>query len=181
MGTPRNCRGVLKSNLFSPRGVAKFSAGCKIERKFSGIPSIQRIAGYNNFFRLMILECSCLLVNNKIWLFLKILTVQLTQLCEICLIILKNKIQGFGKTLTNKQRFYFHTEIGVDFAHQIYASMGTIEFIRKNIKVGSRKYLVDGTFRVVPRLFKQLLVISIEYMNNVNSFNRFFMGIITGE
>lgn len=81
---------------------------------------------------------------------------------------MESTIESFGKTLTNRNQFYFETKVADNFAHQIYASMATIEFIENNIGEGSRNYLMDGTFKIVPKPFKQALIISIEYKNNVS-------------
>lgn len=77
-------------------------------------------------------------------------------------------VDSVGKTMTKQNRFYFDTKVGDGFAHQIYASMTTIKFIEDNIDVESRNYLMDGTFKIVPKPFKQCLIISIEYKNNVS-------------
>lgn len=73
-------------------------------------------------------------------------------------------LDEFGKNLTKKFPFFIHGEVNDQFSYQIFASNQTIEFIKRNIAIGQRKYLIDGTFKVVPKPFSQLLIISIEYI-----------------
>lgn len=77
-------------------------------------------------------------------------------------------IECFGKALTNNNKFYFDTKVGNNFAHQIYGSMATIKFVEENINACARNYVLDGTFQIVPKPFKQVLIISIEHNNNVS-------------
>lgn len=93
--------------------------------------------------------------------------------------------QKFGKSMNNKHVFYSGSVIKKLFAFHVFASMAIINFIKEKILVKDRKYLIDGTFKIVPRQFAQLLTISIEYKNNVcycyrillRYFNRFHLKI----
>lgn len=67
-------------------------------------------------------------------------------------------VKSFKTTLTNRDQFYFDTQIDEGFGYQIYASTATIKFIEDNIDAESRNYLMDGTFRIVPKPFKQCLI-----------------------
>lgn len=74
----------------------------------------------------------------------------------------------YGKTLNKERILYIGSVIEEEFSFHVFASLATIEVIEKNISPEQRKYLMDGTFRMVPRAFKQLLIIAIEYKNDVN-------------
>lgn len=76
-------------------------------------------------------------------------------------------IEQFDKTLTKKNRLYVDSEVNDTYSFHIFMSHSTIEFIKEHINVGERFYLMDGTFKVVPRKLSQLLIISIEYKNEV--------------
>lgn len=71
------------------------------------------------------------------------------------------------KALTNENPFYINSELSNACSFHVFGSMKTIEFIKQNIDVGQRNYLIDGTFKVAPRNHYQLLIISIEYKNKV--------------
>lgn len=58
--------------------------------------------------------------------------------------------------------------IGKGYAYKIFGSLAIMEFIERHIKPEARNYFLDGTFSVVPKPFKQLLTISIEYKNSVS-------------
>lgn len=75
----------------------------------------------------------------------------------------------FGSTL-DKRHKYFGSVVKTLFAFHVFVSFTVIEMIKKHIskeQAQKRRYLMDGTFRVVPRKFNQLLIIAIEYKNDV--------------
>lgn len=76
-------------------------------------------------------------------------------------------VEHFGRNMSKQVKFYIGSEVKTLFAFHVFASMKVVNFIKKNIACEDRKYLIDGTFKVVPQKFAQLLVISIEYKNNV--------------
>lgn len=80
-------------------------------------------------------------------------------------------IQQYGYNLEKDFRFYIDTVIENDYAFTIYASHFAINFLEKNI--GSRHYLMDGTFDSLPSEYYQLLIIAIEFRNDVSSFHSF--------
>lgn len=52
-----------------------------------------------------------------------------------------------------------------EFAYCIFASEAIMQGINDNISAGQRRYLIDGTFKVVPLgCFNQLIVIYIQYL-----------------
>lgn len=71
----------------------------------------------------------------------------------------------FCETLDKSKRLYVDTVESEGYSFCLFASFGTIDFITQNIS--QRRYLVDGTFKVVPSQFYQLLIISVEFMNDV--------------
>lgn len=80
----------------------------------------------------------------------------------------------YGLSMNKQERFYAGSVVRALFAFHIFASFSTINFIKKYIAPGKRNYLLDGTFKIVPtpsKLFSQLLIISIEYKNDVSVIN----------
>lgn len=78
--------------------------------------------------------------------------------------------ESFGKTLDKRHKLYFGSVVKALFAFHVFVSFAAIDFIKKHIskeQQQKRRYLIDGTFKVVPRKFNQLLIIAIEYQNDV--------------
>lgn len=87
---------------------------------------------------------------------------------EIAAELKKPDIQAqFGKTLNNGDKFYVDSVVTKRYSFHLFASFAVINFIKKNISPHQRFYMMDGTFRVIPKKFNQLLIISIEYKNKV--------------
>lgn len=82
-------------------------------------------------------------------------------------------IEKYGYTLDGSNRLYIDTVIKEQYSFCIFASFAVLNIVRSNIKPEHRRYLIDGTFNVVPRSFYQLLIISIEFENNVSSISSF--------
>lgn len=80
-------------------------------------------------------------------------------------------MEKYGYTLENDARFYAGTVSKSKYGFTVFASEFVIKFIEKNIAPKSRRYLMDGTFDKLPSPFYQLLIISIEYQNDVSNFN----------
>lgn len=86
----------------------------------------------------------------------------------------------FGKTLDKRHKLYFGSVVKTMFAFHVFVSFSVIDMIKKHItadKQQKRRYLIDGTFKVVPRKFNQLLIIAIEYKNDVRIICYFFYNI----
>lgn len=76
----------------------------------------------------------------------------------------------YGLTLDEQRPFYAGSVIKENkYAFHVFASFGIIDLVKKHIPPNQRKYLMDGTFKIVPRRFRQLLIIAIEYKNNVST------------
>lgn len=70
--------------------------------------------------------------------------------------------QTSHKTNTEKNQFYRTTHVNDEFGYSIFASQRCIDLIEANYPVNERRYNMDATFKVVPRLFYQLLIIYFE-------------------
>lgn len=75
--------------------------------------------------------------------------------------------EQYGSTLNKQHPFYVDSVIKKHFAFHVFVSFAIIDLIKKFIKPGQRNYLVDATFKIAPRQFKQLLILSIEYKKQV--------------
>lgn len=80
-------------------------------------------------------------------------------------------IRDHGYNLDGTARLYVDTVLTEDYVFTIFASNDIIKIIKQNIEPMKRKYLLDGTFKVVPNQFYQLLIIAIEFKNDVRSIN----------
>lgn len=81
----------------------------------------------------------------------------------------------FGYNLSGNDRFYINTvHIPDEYSFSIFASIQSIKLMGEVIATNKRNFLLDGTFKVVPRSeFYQLLIISIEYKSDVIYFSLF--------
>lgn len=77
-------------------------------------------------------------------------------------------MEKYGHTFDGDSKFYFGTEIQKDFAFTVFASEFVINFVKNNITPRRRRYLMDGTFDSLPKGYYQLLIICIEYANDVS-------------
>lgn len=75
----------------------------------------------------------------------------------------------YGFNLRKTKRFYIDTIVnGSDF-FTVFSSQQIISLVKKFIKPEERKYLTDGTFKIVPlNSYYQLLTINIGYKNDVS-------------
>lgn len=74
----------------------------------------------------------------------------------------------YGYTLDGNAKFYMDTIAESDYQFTVFCSDFVRQFVEKNIDVGSRKYLIDGTFDNLPVGYYQLMIVSIEYQNDVS-------------
>lgn len=88
-----------------------------------------------------------------------------------------NILKEFGANLEGDADFYINTVVEEEFAFTIFASKFVIDFIEKNIEPSSRSFLMDGTFDSLPNAYYQLLVISIEFNNDVSKNISIYMSI----
>lgn len=76
---------------------------------------------------------------------------------------------GRSRYIPNAPFFRHVFDASDDFAYCIFASQAIMDLITTNISVKDRKYLIDGTFNVVPKgEFNQLLIIHVEYIGKVS-------------
>lgn len=86
------------------------------------------------------------------------------------MIIKPEYMSKYGYTHDGESRFYIDTVVTPDYEFIVFASHHTINFIKSNIPPESRNYVADGTFNSLPLGSYQLLIIAIEFQNDV-SFN----------
>lgn len=78
-------------------------------------------------------------------------------------------INRYGNNLDRTENFYIDTVIlNEQYAFCLFASHSMINLVRQNIEPKRRKYLIDGTFSCAPKMFYQLLIITIEFNNDVS-------------
>ena len=77
---------------------------------------------------------------------------------------------GISKHADNPRPFFKACIEEGNTSFCIFASEHSFQIIDDNIIQGNRKYLIGGTFKIVPHgCFKQLLIVYIEYFEKVNS------------
>lgn len=76
--------------------------------------------------------------------------------------------EKYGYTYDGDAPFYVGSVVNDEYAFTIFKSEFVIENIKANILPADRKYLMDGTFDCIPKEFYQLVIISIEYENDVS-------------
>lgn len=85
-------------------------------------------------------------------------------------------MEEYGQTLDKQHPLYIDSVIKKEkYAFHVFASIATIEMIKNQIPCGQRKYVMDGTFKIIPKQFSkkgQLLILSIEYKNDVRSIDK---------
>ena len=78
-------------------------------------------------------------------------------------------MEQYGFNLERDGKFYIETVIEDHYAFTVFASKFVIDFIQEQIQPNKRHYLMDGTFDSLPSEYYQLLILSIEYENDVSS------------
>lgn len=77
------------------------------------------------------------------------------------------KTYGLTRHQINPRPFYKACISEPAFSYCIFMSEAIMQGITENIPAGQRRYLIDGTFKVVPAgCFTQLLVIYIQYLDD---------------
>lgn len=77
-------------------------------------------------------------------------------------------INKYGQSYEGDGKFYIGTVLSPECDFTVFASPFVMKFIEENIN--DRRYLMDGTFDSLPKGFYQMLVISIEYQDDVSKF-----------
>lgn len=80
-----------------------------------------------------------------------------------------NILEEFGRTLDKTKQLYFGSVVRPAYTFHVFASEQIMSNIERHMSNTKKNYLIDGTFRIVPRLFYQLLVITVEYKNDVST------------
>lgn len=81
--------------------------------------------------------------------------------------------QKFGRNLRKTEEFYIDTfELGPDTAFTLFASHQVLNLAKEHIPFEDQIIMMDGTFDITPLGYYQLLVIYIQYKNDVG-FNLF--------
>lgn len=62
---------------------------------------------------------------------------------------------------TEKNQFYRTTFVSEDFSYSLFASQRIIDLIQE-YPIEKRRYMMDATFKIVPKMYSQLLVIYFE-------------------
>lgn len=75
----------------------------------------------------------------------------------------------FGQTADKYDKFYAGSVVKDEHSFHVFVSPSVKSLIEKHMTNQPRHYLIDGTFKVIPREFAQLLVISIEFKNDVRT------------
>lgn len=75
-------------------------------------------------------------------------------------------IEKYGNSYEGDGKFYIQTVLSPKSNFTVFASPFVMKFIEENIK--DRRYLMDGTFDSLPKGFYQMLIISIEYKEDVS-------------
>lgn len=78
-----------------------------------------------------------------------------------------NILEKYGNNIEGDGMFYVDTIVHQNYAFTVFVSKYVIDFIKKNIPPKSRHYLLDATFDSLLNQYYQLLIISIEYQNDV--------------
>lgn len=76
-------------------------------------------------------------------------------------------IEKYGLTYDNDAKCYIETVVEENYTFTVFSSEFVINIVKNHIQ-GERKYLMDATFDCIPREFYQLLIISVEFMNDVS-------------
>lgn len=77
-------------------------------------------------------------------------------------------MKDFGYTLDKTNLLYVGTVFKKSYAFVVFVSQKVINIIGDAIPPEKRRLLIDGTFSMVPRQFQQLIVVSVEYKNDVS-------------
>ena len=80
-------------------------------------------------------------------------------------------MEKYGYNYENDGKFCIDIVVTPDHAFTDFASKFVMNFIEKNMEPTARNYLMDATFDSLPKEYYQLLIISIEYQNDVSRIN----------
>lgn len=78
-------------------------------------------------------------------------------------------MEEYGYNLELDAKFYVGTKIATNYGFVVFKSQHIVDFIMESIPAGSRHFVMDGTFDSLPKGFYQLIIIAVEYQNEVSS------------
>lgn len=77
---------------------------------------------------------------------------------------------GLSQDIDDPKPFFTACISEADFLFCIFSSQKSLKLVKENVSESERKWLMDATFKIVPNgCFKQLLVIYIEYFDEVRN------------
>lgn len=79
----------------------------------------------------------------------------------------KSNCERFGMTLNGMHKLYMGMKTGDSHSFLVFGSQKVMDIINKYIPRRNRNLLIDGTFKIIPRQFYQLVVVCIEFKNDV--------------
>lgn len=77
-------------------------------------------------------------------------------------------MEKYGYDSEGREKFYVGTEITTNYGFTVFKSQYVVNFIKAKIIPTSRRYMMDGTFDSLPKGFYQLIIIAVEYHNEVS-------------
>lgn len=78
---------------------------------------------------------------------------------------------GLTKDDANPMHFFTACIAEENYSFCLFSSEKSINLVKENIQPAQRRYLMDATFKIIPKgCFKQLLIIYIEYFGEVSNF-----------
>lgn len=91
---------------------------------------------------------------------------------EVIQLFISDQIMAkYGYNLRGTDEFYVAGEATESHDFCLFASKESIKLVEENIAPPQRIYLMDATFKIVPHgRFRQLLIIHIQWNNNVRRF-----------
>lgn len=84
-------------------------------------------------------------------------------------------MEEYGYNLEHDSKFYVGTKIAEDYGFVVFKSQYVVDFIKESIPAESRHFVMDGTFDSLPEGFYQLIIIAVEYKNEVSATHHIYI------